>query len=74
MSENDGDLGLEVPPHRGMIGISMDDDGTICLEHQFTDKTFEFAYYDLDEVIEALIQFRKSRDNQPLPPGAVRWD
>jgi len=44
---------------RGMIGVSMDEEAMIQMEHQETDKTFEFLRDDLDEVIAVLTEFRE---------------
>lgn len=60
MSSDDGERGDEEIPGRGMLGVSMDEDGMIQMEHQFTDKTFEFDRKDLDEVIGVLATFRMS--------------
>lgn len=46
------------PPGRGMLGVSMDEAGIIQIQHMLTEKTFEFARDDLDEIIGVLTAFR----------------
>lgn len=45
---------------RGMLGVAMDEEGTVQMQHVFTGKTFEFDRNDLDEVIGTLNIFRMS--------------
>ena len=46
---------------RGMLDVSMDPETrSVQLQHQDSDKTFEFHVDDLGEVIETLIEFHNA--------------
>lgn len=56
-----GDFGAkDSAPGRGMLDVSMDDQGIVHLTHALTQTKFEFDRNDLDEVIGMLSVLRAS--------------
>ena len=65
MKKNHENDSLNIDP-RCMISVGMDHDNTVSLEHEYTCQTFQFAYEDLEELIENLIDFRNFKKDQEV--------